>query len=76
MRTEERLGHSRGHDSMVTPESSMFGTRSPRPEGAGRHLLVVLMVSVLALGVAILFAERDVEPKSTPNKTRKKAASK
>ncbi len=52
---------------MVTPESSMFGTRSPRPEGAGRHLLVVLAVSLLALGVAILFAERDVENEKAPS---------
>jgi|GEM_PF-896204 len=61
----EHTNPARGHDSMVTPERSMFGTRSPRPEGAGRHLLVVVVVSVVALGVAILFAERDVEAPPT-----------
>ena len=46
-------------DRMVTPERSVFGTRLPRPTGVGRHLLVVIAFSVIALGVAIVFAERD-----------------
>ena len=68
-RSDEISPPARGHDSLVTPESSMFGTRTPRPEGAGRHLLVVLAVSLMALGLAVLFAERDVEesPATFPN---------
>jgi hypothetical protein len=45
------------HDQMVPAERSMFGTRLPRPTGVGRHLLVVLVVSAIALGLAIAFAE-------------------
>lgn len=45
------------HDQMVAAERSMFGTRLPRPTGVGRHLFVVLVVSALALGLAIYFAE-------------------
>lgn len=48
-------------DRLVTPERSVFGTRLPRPTGVGRHLLVVLLLSLVALGIAILFAERDAE---------------
>jgi hypothetical protein len=42
---------------MVTAERSMFGTRLPRPTGVGRHLVIVLVVFVVALGLAIAFAE-------------------
>ena len=45
------------HEQMVAAERSMFGTRLPRPTGVGRHLFVVLVVSALALGLAIYFAE-------------------
>jgi hypothetical protein len=45
-------------DELVTPERSLFGTRVPRPIGVGRHLVVVLVVSAVALGLAVLFAER------------------
>jgi hypothetical protein len=46
-------------DRMVTPEKSMFGTRIPRPTGVGRHLIVVIILFLLALTMAIAFAERD-----------------
>jgi hypothetical protein len=45
-------------DQLVTAERSMFGTRLPRPTGVGRHLIVVILVSAIALGVVIWFAER------------------
>jgi hypothetical protein len=47
---------------MVTAERSMFGTRLPRPTGVGRHLIVVLLVSGIALAVVIWFAERSAAP--------------
>lgn len=46
-------------DRLVTPERSVFGTRVPRPVGVGRHLLVVIVLSLVALGLTIAFAERD-----------------
>ena len=46
-------------DRMVTPERSVFGTRLPRPTGVGKHLIIVVLFTVVALGVAIGFAERD-----------------
>ena len=49
-------------DRMVTPERSVFGTRAPRPTGVGRHLIVVIILSILAIGVAVVFAERDAGP--------------
>jgi hypothetical protein len=45
------------HDQMVQAERSMFGTRLPRPTGVGRHLVLVIVVSAVALGIAIYFAE-------------------
>lgn len=42
----------------------MFGTRLPRPTGVGRHLVIVIVVSVVALGLAIAFAERSAPPAS------------
>lgn len=45
------------HDQLVPAERSMFGTRLPRPTGVGRHLVVVLIVSAVALAIAIYFAE-------------------
>ena len=55
-------------DQMVTAERSMFGTRLPRPTGVGRHLIVVILVSAIALGIAIAFAERSTDdaPAQTP----------
>jgi hypothetical protein len=53
-------------DRMVTPEKSMFGTRLPRPTGVGRHLFVVIILFMLALAMAIVFAERGAEPDQTP----------
>lgn len=50
---------------MVTAERSMFGTRLPRPTGVGRHLVVVAVVSAIALGIAIAFAERASPPAPT-----------
>lgn len=46
-------------DRMVTPERSVFGTRLPRPTGVGKHLIVVFILSLVALAIAIGFAERD-----------------
>lgn len=48
-------------DRMVTPERSVFGTRLPRPTGVGKHLIVVFILSLVALAIAIGFAERDTE---------------
>jgi hypothetical protein len=45
-------------DELVTAERSVFGTRLPRPTGVGRHLFVVIVLSLVALGIAIFFAER------------------
>jgi hypothetical protein len=45
------------HDQLVAAERSMFGTRLPRPTGVGRHLFLVLLVSAVALGFAIYYAE-------------------
>jgi hypothetical protein len=50
------------HEQMVAAERSLFGTRLPRPTGVGRHLFVVLVVSALALGLAIYFAESAGPP--------------
>jgi hypothetical protein len=52
-------------DQMVTAERSMFGTRLPRPTGVGRHLIVVIVVSAIALGIAIAFAERSTDDAPT-----------
>lgn len=58
-------------DRLVTPERSVFGTRLPRPVGVGRHLLVVIVLSLVALGITIAFAERDAEdPAITPDAKR------
>ena len=53
-------------DRMVTPERSVFWTRLPRPTGVGKHLIVVFFVSLVALAIAILFAERDTEEGVAP----------
>ena len=45
------------NDHLVHAERSMFGTRLPRPTGVGRHLVVVFVVSAVALGIAVYFAE-------------------
>jgi hypothetical protein len=50
------------HDQLVPAERSMFGTRLPRPTGVGRHLVVVLVVSAIALAIAIYFAESGAPP--------------
>jgi hypothetical protein len=50
------------HDQMVQAERSLFGTRLPRPTGVGRHLVVVIVVSAIALGIAIYFAESGPPP--------------
>ncbi len=44
----------------------MFGTRLPRPTGVGRHLVVVLVISAVALGIAIWFAERKTPDTPVP----------
>jgi hypothetical protein len=54
------------HEQMVAAERSLFGTRLPRPTGVGRHLFVVLVVSAVALGLAIYFAESGGGPPATP----------
>ena len=61
------------HDQMVQAERSLFGTRLPRPTGVGRHLVVVIVVSAIALGIAIYFAESGTPSEavpSTPSSTR------
>jgi hypothetical protein len=58
------------HDQMVQAERSLFGTRLPRPTGVGRHLVVVIVVSAVALGIAIYFAESGTPAPSTPPTTR------
>jgi hypothetical protein len=50
------------NDQLVPAERSMFGTRLPRPTGVGRHLIVVIIVSAVALGIAIYFAESAAPP--------------
>lgn len=56
---------------LVTPERSVFGTRLPRPVGVGRHLLVVIVLSLVALGLTIAFAERDAsQPSIKPDAKR------
>lgn len=58
-------------DRLVTPERSVFGTRLPRPVGVGRHLLVVILLSLIALGITIAFAERDAaDPAIKPDAKR------
>ncbi len=47
----------------------MFGTRLPRPTGVGRHLVVVALVSAVALGIAIYFAESGGPPPEAPSTT-------
>ena len=62
-------------DRLVTPERSVFGTRLPRPVGVGRHLLVVFVLSLVALGVAILFAEREgSDPVPSKDRFKERAA--
>jgi hypothetical protein len=54
--------HDPDHDQLVPAERSMFGTRLPRPTGVGRHLIVVVVVSAVALALAIYFAEFGAPP--------------
>jgi hypothetical protein len=56
-------------DHLVQAERSMFGTRLPRPTGVGRHLVVVALVSAVALGIAIYFAESGGPPPEAPSTT-------
>jgi hypothetical protein len=66
--------HAALSDRMVTPERSVFGTRLPRPTGVGRHLIIVILLSLAALAIAIVFAERDTaEEGDTKPKTFKPA---
>lgn len=55
------------HDQMVQAERSLFGTRLPRPTGVGRHLVVVIVVSAVALGIAIYFAESGAPAEAVAN---------
>lgn len=59
-----RAATATGH--LVTPERSVFGTRLPRPTGVGRHLTVVILMALIALAVAIGFAERVPEGPQAP----------
>jgi hypothetical protein len=61
--------HDPMQDHLVQAERSMFGTRLPRPTGVGRHLVVVAVVSALALGIAIYFAESGGLPPEAPSTT-------
>jgi hypothetical protein len=54
--------HDPMQDHLVQAERSMFGTRLPRPTGVGRHLVLVAVVSAIALGIAIYFAESGAPP--------------
>jgi hypothetical protein len=56
------MSHNPLDDHLVPAERSMFGTRLPRPTGVGRHLVVVLIVSAIALAIAIYFAESGGTP--------------
>ncbi len=58
------------YDGLVTAERSVFGTRLPRPTGVGRHLVVVGFLSLLALGIAIYFAERGSSAEAAPAATK------
>ena len=52
-----------GKTHPIDPEDqSMFGTRRPRPASVGSHLLVVLVCFLMALAMAIYFAETAPEP--------------
>ena len=55
-----------GHTHSGGPEDqSLFGTRRPRPASVGRHLLVVLLCFLSALGMAIYYAESAPAPDKT-----------
>lgn len=54
-------------DEMITAEMSVFRTRLPRPVGVGRHLIVVALITIVALVLAIAFAERDVSSTDNDN---------
>ena len=59
---EMTLDESQKHP--IEPEDqSLFGTQRPRPMGVGRHLLVVLLCFLAALGLAIYYAESPIETK-------------
>lgn len=57
-------------DQLVTPERSVFGTRVPRPTGVGRHLVVVVIFALAALGIAIGFAEGGGDDATGTEKAR------
>jgi hypothetical protein len=57
--------HDPLHDRMVQAERSLFGTRLPRPTGVGRHLVLVIVVSAVALAIAVYFAESGPPATST-----------
>ena len=52
MTLDEGRTHTAGPE-----DQSLFGTRRPRPASVGRHLLVVLLCFLSALGMAIYYAE-------------------
>ena len=57
---ELTLEESKTHP--IDPEDqSMFGTRRPRPASVGSHLLVVLVCFLMALAMAIYFAETHLD---------------
>ena len=71
---EQRENNVPRQDRMVTPERSVFGTQLPRPVGVGKHLIVVVILSVLALAIAIIFAQSQ-EVQSDGGKKDTKPAS-
>lgn len=64
-----RVAPASGH--LVTPERSVFGTRLPRPTGVGRHLTVVILMALIALAVAIGFAERSPDAEAAAGSTER-----
>ena len=57
---EMTLDESENHP-IEPDDQSLFGTRRPRPMGVGRHLLVVLLCFLAALGLAVFYAEAPIE---------------
>ena len=56
-----------GKNHPIDPDDqSLFGTRRPRPMGVGRHLMVVLLCFLAALGLAVYYAEVPIEGPDAP----------
>jgi len=42
----------------ITPEKSLFRTQLPRPTHAYMHLIIAFVMFLIALAIAIFYAER------------------